>query len=141
MGDKEELNNMTRLLHMAVIAGALCVLSSNAFAGEKSLMHCFAFTEVEDAKDADWKAFFEATDELVEKIDGLNKVWYGKLKRPLGQYDREGKRSLRQWGVCMEMENERALTAYSEHEAHAEWVKVYGKVRVPGTTTYDILGQ
>jgi hypothetical protein len=132
---------MTRLLQMALLAAALCLTSGNAFAGEKSLMHCFAFTEVEDAKDADWKAFFEATDALVGKIDGLEKVWYGKLKRPLGQYDKEGKRSLRQWGVCMEMKDSDALTAYSEHDAHAEWVKVYAKVRVPGTTTYDILGQ
>ncbi len=132
---------MIRLLHAALLASALFLLTGSAVAGEKSLMHCFAFTEIEDAKDADWKAFFKATDDLVTKIDGLNKVWYGKLKRPLGQYDREGKRSLRQWGVCMEMTNEAALTAYSEHPAHAEWVKVYGKVRVPGTTTFDILGQ
>lgn len=132
---------MTRLLHMALLAGAFVLMTGNAFAGEKSLMHCFAFTEIEDAKDADWKAFFEATDALPGKIDGLEKVWYGKLKRPLGQYGKEGKRSLRQWGVCMEMEDEAALTAYAEHEAHADWVKVYGKVRVPGTTTFDILGQ
>ena len=132
---------MIRSMQAAMLAGALCLTTASAFAGEKSLMHCFAFTEVEDAKDADWQAFFKATDDLVTKIDGLNKVWYGKLKRPLGIYDREGKRSLRQWGVCMEMKDEATLTAYGEHPAHAEWVKVYEKVRVPGTTTYDILGQ
>ncbi|MBI1356196.1 MAG: hypothetical protein GC160_17785 [Acidobacteria bacterium] len=132
---------MIRLVRAATLAGALCILTGSAFAGEKALMHCFAFTEIEDAKDADWQAFFKATDDMVGKIDGLNKVWYGKLKRPLGQYDREGKRALRQWGVCMEMKDEAAYTAYGEHPAHAEWVKAYEKVRVPGTTTYDILGQ
>jgi len=121
----------------------LCLfgLHSVAFAGEKTLMHCFAFTQIEEASESDWEAFHKATDELVGKIDGLERVWYGKLRRPLAQYTREGERRERQYGVCMEMRDQAALTAYGEHPAHAEWLKSYEKVRVPGTTTYDILGQ
>lgn len=119
----------------------LTLFVGTAFAGEKSLMHCFAFTEIEDASDAEWNAFFKATDELPGKIDGLEKVWYGKLNRPLRQYNSSGDSTMRQWGVCMEMADRDALTAYAEHPAHSDWVKVYEKVRVPGTTTYDILGQ
>lgn len=119
----------------------LTLFVGTAFAGEKGLMHCFAFTEIEDASDADWKAFYEATDALPGKIPGLDKVWYGKLRRPLRQYSSSGDSVMRQWGVCMLMTDEAALTAYSEHDAHADWVKAYEKVRVPGTTTYDILGQ
>ena len=130
-----------RIARWALLAAALTVMTGAASAGEKALMHCFAFTEVDGASDDDWKAFFKATDELPGKIDGLNKVWYGKLRRPLRQYDREAKQSVRQWGVCMEMKDEAALTAYSEHDAHADWVEAYEKVRVAGTTTYDILGQ
>ena len=48
---------------------------------------------------------------------------------------------LRQWGVCMEMDDQATLERYAEHEAHSDWVEVYSKVRRPGTTTYDILGQ
>ena len=105
-------------------------------------MHCFAFTEIEGASDADWKAFFQATDELPDKIDGLSKVWVGKLRRPLRQYGRnQDEARLRQWGVCMEMADEAALAAYADHPAHSAWVAAYAKVRVPGTTTFDILGQ
>ncbi|MEZ5362230.1 MAG: hypothetical protein R2748_07775 [Bryobacterales bacterium] len=121
--------------------GAFLILTAAASAGEAKLMHCFAFTELEGATEADWKAFYKATDELPSKIEGLNKVWYGKLRRPLAQYNRDGKQSIRQSGVCMEMDDEKALRAYDESDAHAEWVKVYEKVRVAGTTTYDILGQ
>lgn len=116
-------------------------LPAAAIAGEKTLMHCFAFTEIEEAAEADWEAFYTATDELVGKVDGLERVWYGKLRRPLAQYTREGERRERQHGVCMEMRDQAALTAYAEDPAHAEWLKAYEKVRVPGTTTYDILGR
>lgn len=104
-------------------------------------MHCFAFTEIGDAKEADWKAWFESTDALPDKIDGLDKVWYGELKRPLRQYSRDGKEAYRQWGVCMLFDDVAALEKYAEHPEHDKWSEVYEKVRVPGTTTYDILAR
>jgi hypothetical protein len=123
------------------MTAALTIMTSTALAGEKKLMHCFAFTEIEGAAQADWDAFFKATDALPDKIEGLSKVWYGKLRAPLRQFNRDGKQNVRQWGVCMEMENEETLKKYSENDAHSEWVKAYEKVRVAGTTTFDILGQ
>lgn len=138
---------MTRLftnsaLRLLPLAATLLLLAPGAIAGEKALMHCFAFTEIEEATDADWKAFLDSTNALPDKIDGLNKVWVGKLRRPLRQFGRnQDEPRLRQWGVCMEMTDEDALKTYADHEAHTEWVKVYSKVRVAGTTTFDILGQ
>ncbi len=130
------------LIRSAVVLAGLFAFAGSGLAGEQKMMHCFAFTEIEDAKQADWDAFFEATDELVEKIEGLNKVWYGKLRRPLRQFGRADEEGLlRQWGVCMEMDSEAVLERYAEHEAHSDWVEVYSKVRKPGTTTFDILGQ
>ena len=117
------------------LAGAL-LLASTAMAGEKKLMHCFAFTAVEGATQADWDAFYKATDELPNKIKGISHVWYGKLRRPLKVGG-----ATRQYGVCMEMANEQTLKDYDSDPAHAAWVGVYSKVRVEGTTTFDILGQ
>lgn len=128
-------------LRWICVAAAVLTFAASASAGEKALMHCFAFTVVEDATKADWDAFNKATDELPGQIEGLNKVWRGKLRRPLSQYSRNGDRSVRQHAVCMEMKNDLALAAYAKHAAHAEWVKTYDKVRVPGTTTYDIFGE
>ena len=136
----------------------LFVFAGVSSAGENKLMHCFAFTVIEDASDADWQAFFKATDALPGKIPGLNKVWYGKLQRPLSTFavSRDARKKLRagekavtteismrmrQFGVCMEMDGPAALKTYAAHAAHADWAKVYSKVRQPGTTTYDILGQ
>ena len=53
-------------------------------AGEKGVMHCFAFSEVETATPADWEAFTKASDELPGKIPGLLHLMHGKLARPLG---------------------------------------------------------
>ncbi len=148
---------------MKKLTCVLCVLSLFLFAGalsagEKKLMHCFAFTVIDGASDADWQAFFKATDALPGKIPGLSKVWYGKLARPMAVYypDAETRRGLkpdtktvtgnfsrssRQWGVCMEFADDAALKAYAPHPAHKDWEAVYSKVRQPGTTTFDFLGQ
>jgi len=129
-----------------------------AAAGEKKLMHCFVFTPIEAATAADWEAFYKATDELPGKIPGLSRVWHGKLARNLAIFgaDREASKKLaagekevtgtitrrvRSYGVCMEFADEAALKTYAGHAAHADWVKVYEKVREYGTTTFDILGR
>ena len=41
----------------------------------------------------------------------------------------------------MEFDDAKALDVYANHPVHTEWVKVYEKVRVRGTTTLDILGE
>lgn len=99
-----------------------------------SLMHVFSYTPLPTATPADFAAFEKATRELVGKIPGLRKVWAGKLMRPLKQGDVQ-----REYGVAMEFDDEAALQVYATHPAHELWIKVYDRVRVPGTTTIDIL--
>jgi hypothetical protein len=131
----------TWIERIALCGLSLILLSSAAFAGEKKLMHCFAFTVIDEATDADWKAFAAATDALPGKIPGVSKIWHGKLARPLTVYNAKGEKLVRQHGVCMEMASQDALKAYAANPAHAEWMKAYEKVRKAGTTTYDILGE
>lgn len=143
---------------LALVLAAGLLTAAPGTAGEKKLMHCFTFTVIEGATDAQWTAFQKATDELPGKIPGLTRVWHGKLRSPLTLFttDGETRKKLRdggkdvagtvnmvrrQYGVCMEMDDAAALKQYADHPAHAEWVKVYEKVRVYGTTTFDILGQ
>jgi antibiotic biosynthesis monooxygenase (ABM) superfamily enzyme len=103
---------------------------------QKSLMHVFSYTPVEGATQADFDAFRKATADMVGKIPGLRKAWVGKLRRPLTVGD-----NVREYAVAMEFDDEAALDAYANHPAHTEWVKVYERVRVEGTTTIDILGE
>jgi hypothetical protein len=117
------------------LAGSLLV-AGTAMAGEKKVMHCFAFTVVDSATPADWDAFYKATDDLPKKIKGVSHVWYGKLDSPL----RAGT-ATRQYGVCMEMDSMDVRKRYGNDPAHDAWDQAYSKVRVPGTTTFDLLGQ
>lgn len=145
-------------IRLAACTAAL-VLSSAAPAGEKKLMHCFAFTSIKEATPEQWNAFFKATDALPKQIKGVKSVSYGKLLAPLSQYqvtvDAETrkkmmagdtvkgdiKRVTRDWGVCMEMADEAARKAYAEQPYHKTWTEAYSKVRVDGTTTFDYQGQ
>lgn len=121
-------------------------------------MHCFAFTVIDTATDAEWKAFTEATDALPGKISVISKVWHGKLRAPLNLFNTDAEtrkklmagdakasgevsRTQRKHGVCMEMENEGSLKAYTSSPYHKVWSEAYSKVRVAGTTTFDIIGQ
>ena len=134
------------------------LLAGGALAGEKKLMHCFYFTPIDTATEADWQAFHKATDGLVDKIPGVTRVWYGKLRSPMAQFGADAAarkelsagaqsakgevtRRVRSHGVCMEMSDEAALKVYADHPAHKEWEAVYSKVRQPGTMTFDLLGQ
>jgi len=124
---------MSKLL---LCSAAVLLLTNGAFAGEKKLMHCFAFTPIATATPAEWDAFFKATDELPKKIKGLRHVWYGKLAHPLKHNN-----AIREYGVCMEMDSAEVRENYGKDPAHEAWSKAYAKVHVDGTTTFDILGQ
>jgi hypothetical protein len=143
---------------LAVCAASL-LLTSPAHAGEKTLLHCFAWTSIKDADQASWNAFFKASDALPSKIKGISHVWYGKLAAPLSQYNvqaqgdaqqklRSGEatpvtaqRVARDWGMCMEMAGPDTLKAYDADPYHKTWTAAYEKIRVEGTTTFNLLGQ
>lgn len=150
----------SRMAHLVACAAVALLLSPGARAGEKTLMHCFAWTPIKDATPADWQAFYQASDALPTKIPGVTKVWYGKLQSPLTQISIEQmdsatrqklmagetatipvKRAAREYGMCIEMTSPDVLKAYAQDPYHKTWVDAYSKVRVEGTTTYNILGQ
>jgi hypothetical protein len=145
---------------LLTIAGAFLVWGASAEAGEKKLMHCFAWTEIKESTPADWDAFKKASEALPTKIKGISRVWYGPLASPLGQTtivkadpasrDKlnagetvpvEVKRTPRQFGMCMEMDGPDVLKAYDTDPYHKIWTDAYSKIRVDGTTTFNILGQ
>ncbi len=133
------------------------LLSLGAVAAEKTIIHCFAFTPRPEATEADFKAYYEANEKLAKDYPGILRLWYGKLRSPLVQYRVDAEtakkftdaapkaegitatRVRREHGACMEFKDAAAWTDYAKHPAHEAWTKVYDKVRVPGTTTYQIL--
>ncbi len=147
----------SKIVRCGVSVACLLLIAAPVSAGEKKFMHCFYFSAVKDATEADWQAFFKATDELPGKIAGLNRVWYGKLARPFTVFSTDAEtrnklsageqasgpvtRTQREWAVCMEMNDATALKTYADSPAHKAWQAVYGKVRQEGTNTFDFMGQ
>jgi hypothetical protein len=143
------------------LLGALILTSPTyAVAGDKTLMHCFAWTPIKEATPADWEAFYKISDALPHKIKGILRVWYGKLAAPLAQAQighvdtgdwakySAGEsivapitRTPREYGMCMEMKDANVLKAYDTDPYHKIWTAAYAKIRVDGTTTFNILGQ
>jgi hypothetical protein len=119
---------------MLLVTGWL--LGQQTATTQPTLMHAFAYTPVETATPQDFENLKKATADMVGKVPGLRRVWVGKLKTPFDAP--EGKRL---YGMAMEFDDEKALAVYAEHPAHAAWERVYRRVRVPGTTTFDILGE
>lgn len=123
----------------------------------KGMMHCFAYTPITEATEADWQAFYKATDEMPAKIPQVKQVWYGKLRSPLHQFGTSdaaarkkamaGEKGVqgeltyvkREHGVCMLMGGPDDLKTYTQNPYHKVWMAAYEKVRVAGTTTYDIV--
>jgi hypothetical protein len=149
-----------KLTRLAASAAMLLLMTGAASAADKTLMHCFAWTSIKEATPADWQAFFKASDDLPNKIRVVKKVWYGKLANPLGfvnvtnidadarkkaaageKVNAEVQRASRDWGMCMELTSLDALKTYDTDPYHQTWTNAYEKVRVEGTTTFNIVGQ
>lgn len=118
-------------------AFAVCLSAATLSAGEKGVMHCFAYTPMKEATPEQMQAFNKATDALPSKVTGLKRVWRGKLARPMKVPTGDP----REYGVCMEFADQAAFKAYDAAPGHKEWVAVYEKVRVPGTTSYQIIAE
>ena len=135
---------------LAAFAAALLISTGIANAGDKKVMHCFAWTSITEATPADWEAFFKASDALPAKIPSISHIWYGKLAAPLGQIvlgtidpesfkkfragekvTSEISRTNRDWGMCMEMASEDALKAYDTDPYHKIWTDGDGSIITP----------
>jgi hypothetical protein len=127
---------LSRFATAAVFVATLAL--SSGVSKAEGLMHCFFFAPLAEATEADWEAFYKATAELPDKIDGLEDVWAGKLRAPAKVHPEA---DAREYGVCMLMENAKALQEYAKDPAHAAWEALYFKVRQPGSTTFDIIAE
>jgi hypothetical protein len=61
-------------MKLFTLFAALTMTAGLAAAAEKTMMHCFAFTPIETASEADWKAFYAATDALPKNIPVIKMV-------------------------------------------------------------------
>ena len=118
------------LLAGALLFGAGVLVGQKTATPKKSLVHAFAFKQVEGTTPQQMDDLWSETRKMAGQIPEIKNIWMGKVTNRDGLY-----------GVVMEFDNAAGLKTYAGHAAHTKWNEIYSKVRVEGTTTLDIQGQ
>ena len=121
------------LLVGALLFGSGLLVGQKTATPRKTLIHAFAFQQVEGTTQKQLDDVWAATRKMAGQIPEIRNIWMGKVLNRGNTW---------QYGVVMEFDNEDALKKiYDPHPAHKAWSEVYSKVRVEGTNTLDIQGQ
>ncbi len=119
---------------LAFLAG--WVSGKEAAVSEKTVIHAVAWTPQEDATEGQFQDFQQATVELIDQMPGLRRAWVGKLRKPLVHGD-----MTRTYGLVFEFDDLQSREAYSSHPSRAPWAEVWSRLRVPGSTNFDVIGE
>ncbi|MBI4460644.1 MAG: Dabb family protein [Acidobacteria bacterium] len=103
---------------------------------QRTVIHAVAWTAQKDATPEGLEDFRRATETLLDTMPGLRRAWVGKLRQPLVVGDLR-----RDYGLILEFENLATKEAYSSHPNRAPWAAVWEKVRIPGSTNFDVIGE
>ena len=103
---------------------------------QRTVVHAVAWTAKEDATPEGLEEFKQATESLVGSMPGLRRVWVGKLRQPLIIGDLK-----RNYGLILEFDDLATREAYSSHPNRVPWAAVWEKVRLPGSTNFDVIGE
>ncbi|OFV98716.1 MAG: hypothetical protein A3H94_05425 [Acidobacteria bacterium RIFCSPLOWO2_02_FULL_60_20] len=130
------------LRNICVVAVSGVVFTSGWLVGQqraatqRTVVHAVAWTAKNDATPEGLEDFRRATETLVDTMPGLRRAWVGKLRQPLVVGDLR-----RDYGLILEFENLPTREAYSSHPNRVPWAAVWEKVRIPGSTNFDVLGE
>lgn len=120
------------LLAGTLLFGAGVLVGQKTAAPRKTLIHAFAFKQVEGTTPQQLEEVWAATRKMAAETPEIRNIWMGKVLNRGDQW---------QYGVAMEFADQAGLKAYAASKAHDKWNEVYSKVRVEGTNTLDIQGQ
>ena len=124
----------------------LCVVGCMLFLGgwlvgqerastQKTTIHAAAWTARDGLGQQDFENFKKETAGLVGKVPGLRRVWVGKLRAPINA---EGVQ--RNYGIILEFDGVKSKEAYSDNHP-SPWYENFGKLRQPGSTNFDVVGE
>ncbi len=99
-------------------------------------VHAVAWTAKPGLTQADLDQFKTSLSKLPAMFPGLTNVWVGKLSKPVTYNN-----TTRTHGLALEFETLEDKLAYSSSSHRDEWMKMFGSVRSPGSTSFDIVGE
>lgn len=103
-------------------------------ATQKTVVHAAAWTALDTMTAQDLESFRAETAALVGKVQGLRRVWVGKLREP-ATFDG----NKRTYGIVLEFDDLKSKNAYSD--VHPQpWYDHFNKLRKPGSSNFDVVG-
>ena len=124
------------LLLVALVFTAGYVVGQERAMTQKTVIHAVAWTPTEGFTPQSLEELKQATAVLVQSVPGMQRAWVGKLRQPLTVGN-----ATRSYGLILEFDDLKSREAYSTHPNRAAWAKVWEKVRAPGATVFDVLGE
>lgn len=103
---------------------------------QRTVVHCVAWTAAQGVSEAGIGEFKKATAELTKTMPGLQRAWVGKLARPFTQGD-----VTRDYGLVLEFDSVENREAYTTNPIRVSWADVWSKIRVPGSSNFDVIGE
>jgi len=104
-------------------------------ATQKTVVHAAAWTARGDMTQQELDKFRAETAALIGKVQGLRRVWIGKMREPV-TFDG----NKRDYGIILEFDDVKSKNAYSA--VHPEpWYEHFQKLRAkPGSNNFDVVG-
>lgn len=118
---------------MLFVAG--WVAGSQSAATQKTVIHAAAWTALEGMTQQQFDDFKKESAALVGQVPGLRRAWVGKLRAPVTV---EGVQ--RNYGLIVEFDDVKSKEAYSANHP-SPWYEMFGKLRQPGSTNFDVVGE
>ena len=104
-------------------------------ATQKTTIHAAAWTARDGLTQQEFESFKNETAGMVGTVPGLKRAWVGKLRAPV-TFD--GVK--RDYGIVLEFDNVKSKEAYSDKHP-SPWYEDFGKLRQPGSSNFDVVGE
>lgn len=103
---------------------------------QKTVVHCVAWTAADGVTEEGIQEFIKSTASFTKSMPGLRRAWVGPLVRPVAQGN-----ITRNYGLVLEFDDLKSREAYTNHPSRAAWADVWSKIRTPGSTNFDVIGE
>ena len=111
------------------------VLGQETVSTQKTTIHAAAWTARADLTPQEFEKFKIETAQMVGTFPGLKRAWVGKLRAPV-TFDG----NKRDYGIVLEFDNVKSKEAYSDKHP-SPWYEDFGKLRQPGSSNFDVVGE
>ena len=111
------------------------VLGQEKATTQKTTIHAAAWTARADLTPQEFERFKAETAAMVGVVPGLKRAWVGKLRAP-ATFDG----NKRDYGIVLEFDNVKSKEAYSDKHP-MPWYEDFGKIRQPGSSNFDVVGE